>query len=82
MFKVGDRIRCVNDSRRTDSIQEGSIYTIVGIMSRRFFYLKEVDDDIFYFADIRFEALKKCKATRLAKKLYPDAVEENGWLYV
>ncbi len=82
MFKLGDKVRCIDNSNRADVIKKGKVY-IISEVRGSYYYLEEVNDNV-YFVERRFELLTKCKATRLAKKLYPDAeVSECGeWIYV
>lgn len=81
MFKIGDKVRCVDDYGRTSSIQKGEIYKIDRIIVdvTYYFELENINDRVS-FSSGRFNLLHKCKATKLARKMYPDAKEEDGML--
>lgn len=82
MFKAGDYVRCVDDYGRTQSVKNGDIYQVESLHTiKDFIRLKGIDDDVL-FAPERFKKALKVKATRLAKKLYPNTKEEDGVLVV
>lgn len=82
MYKVGDYVECVDDYGRTSSVKNGNIYQIESLETiKDYIRLKGVDDNVV-FSPERFKKLHKVKATRLARKMFPKAVDKGEWLYV
>lgn len=49
MFKVGDKVRCINNKHRENEIQIGKVYTVVSIITNTYeqqIILKDVNFNI------------------------------------
>ncbi len=89
-FKVGDRVRikngdCAKTIGKLPKKLIGTLTTIAKVKCDSYYpYQVEMegvfeDTGIWQFAEDEIER-QKIKATNLARKMYPDAEEEDGWL--
>ena len=81
-FNVGDKIRYLRHviSGDEELFTIGEIYTIEYKRNDYDVYLEGIEED--YVTEGQFELLKAIKPTKLAKKMYPNAEEKEGWLLV
>ena len=80
-LKIGDTVRYLRHSVGGDEdwFEIGAIYKVIS-----FYNLDPMlhDEDAPHAYRDQVELIKKIKPTKLAKKMYPNAIEKEGWLIV
>jgi hypothetical protein len=80
MLKVGDYVS-IKQGKNLKGDKVGVFRKVTEYIGKYDLYKIEGTEGYPYFED-ELDVYTRVKNTRLARKMYPKAVEENGWLYI